>query len=146
MDRWLVLLFLCGCLGLATMKCVYSFVDKDKNAEEKKVVAFLEAEGYTFGYASYWNANIMTELSNGAVEVANIADFEDMSFFLWSSPMKYYREDYHQGKTFLLLTGEQKEEYAALSVVQTGTMVYEDENYVVIHFESADEVLKGQAK
>lgn len=146
LDRWLVLLFLCGCLGLATMKCVYSFVDKDKNVEEKKVVAFLEAEGYTFGYASYWNANIMTELSDGAVEVANIADFEEMSFFRWSSPMKYYAKDYHQGKTFLLLTKEQREECGDLPVMQDGTAVYEDESYVVLHYDSIGEVLKEQVK
>ena len=142
LDRWLVLLFLCGCMGLATMKCVYSFIDKDKNAEEKKVVAFLEENGYTFGYASYWNANIMTELSDGVVEVANIADFEDMSFFRWSSPMRYYEADYHQGKTFLLLAEEQREKYGVLSLIQGGNVVYEDEAYTVIHFDSVEEVLK----
>ncbi|MBR6666077.1 MAG: hypothetical protein IKL22_10240 [Lachnospiraceae bacterium] len=144
LDRWLVLLFLCGCMGLATMKCVYSFIDKDKNAEEKKVVAFLEENGYTFGYASYWNANIMTELSDGVVEVANIADFEDMSFFRWSSPMRYYEADYHQGKTFLLLAEEQREKYGVLYLLQGGNVVYEDETYTVIHFDSVNEVLKEQ--
>lgn len=146
LDRWLVLLFLCGCMGLATLKCVYSFVDKDKNAEEKKVVAFLEQEGYTFGYASYWNANIMTELSDGAVEVANIGDFEEMTFFRWSSPMRYYEADYHQGKTFLLLAEEQREKYAALPVVKSGNVVYEDETYTVIHFDSVENVLMGQSR
>ncbi|MBR3825848.1 MAG: hypothetical protein IKJ39_11710 [Lachnospiraceae bacterium] len=144
LDRWLVLLFLCGCLGLATMKCVYSFIDKDKNAEEKKVVAFLEENGYTFGYASYWNANIMTELSDGAVEVANISDFEEMSFFRWSSPMRYYEADYHQGKTFLLLAEEQRVKYGVLFLMQGGNVVYEDETYTVVHFDSVEEVLKGQ--
>ena len=30
----------------------------------------LVEEGYTFGYATYWNANILQELSGGKVEVA----------------------------------------------------------------------------
>lgn len=140
LDRYLVLLFLCGCLGLGTVKCVYSFVDKDKNAEEKKVAAFLEAEGYSFGYASYWNANIMTELSDGVLEVANIGDFETMSYFRWSSPMKYYETDYHQGKTFLLMTGEQREEYSDLKVLKNGKQIYADDTYVVFHYDSVQEV------
>lgn len=140
LDKILVALFLCGCLGLSTMKCVYSFIDKDKNAEEKKVAAYLAENDYTFGYASYWNANIMTELTNGKVEVANVLDFADMSYFLWSSPMKYYQEGYHQGKTFLLLTKEQMGEYAEADAVQAGEVVYEDGSYVVLHFEGVEEI------
>ena len=112
----------------------------------RRIVAFLEEKGYTFGYASYWNANIMTELSDGAVEVANIADFEEMSFFRWSSPMKYYETDYHQGKTFLLLAEDQREKYGELFLMPGGNVVYEDETYMVIHFDSVKEVLKGQNK
>ena len=144
LDKLLVMLFLCGCLGLSTLKCVYSFVDKDKNVEEKKVAAFLEKEGYTFGYASYWNANILTELSDGAVEVANVLDFEDMSFFYWSSPMKYYEEGYHTGKTFLLLTAEEMVKFAEAEAVRSGEVVYEDEAYTVLHFDKVEEIPVGE--
>lgn len=143
LDKVLVFLFLCGCLGLSTMKCVYSFVDKDKNAEEKKVAAYLEENDYTFGYASYWNANIMTELTNGKVEIANIQDFADMSYFRWSSPMKYYEEGYHSGKTFLLLTQEQFGEYTEAAAVMAGEVVYEDEEYVVLHYDAVSEIPFG---
>ena len=141
-DKLLVLLFVTGCLGLGTLKCVYSFVDKDKNAEEKKVAAFLQEKEYSFGYASYWNANIMTELTDGYVEVANINHFDDMSFFRWSSPMKYYEPGYHQGKTFLLMTQEQLAEYISLPVVSVGEKVYEDEAYVVLHYDSVEELFQ----
>lgn len=144
LDKILVVVFLCGCLGLSTLKCVYSFVDKDKNLEEKKVAAYLEKEGYTFGYASYWNANILTELTNGAVEVANILDVEDMSYFRWSSPMKYYEEGYHTGKTFLLLTNEEIVKFAEAKVVALGQVVYEDEEYTVLHFDSISQVPLGK--
>ncbi len=140
LDKILVIVFLCGCLGLSTLKCVYSFVDKDKNLEEKKVAAYLEQEGYTFGYASYWNANILTELTNGAVEVANILNVEDMSYFRWSSPMKYYEEGYHTGKTFLLLTKEETLKFADSEAVALGQIVYEDEEYTVLHFDSVSQI------
>ena len=110
--------------------------------EEKKVAAFLQENEYSFGYASYWNANIMTELTDGYVEVANIREFEDMSYFYWSSPMKYYEPDYHKGKTFLLMTQEQLAEHAELSVVSEGEKVYEDETYVVLHYDSVEEIIQ----
>lgn len=145
-DRILVFLFLCACLGLSTLKCVYSFVDKDKNEEEKKVVVFLQEKQYPFGFATYWNANIMTELSDGYVEVANITDFKDMKYFRWSSPRKYYEDGYYQGKAFLLLTKEQWEQNVAIPLLSKGRMVYEDDVYVVLHYDSVDKIQENIMK
>ena len=141
-DKTIVFLLLAFCLGLSTMKCVYSFIDKDKNAEEKLVVAYLEENGYDFGYASYWNANIMTELSDGKVEIANINKFEDMSFFLWSTPRKYYDRDYHEGKAFVLMTLEEYQTYNDNPVMRTGQKVYEDNTYVVLHYNTTEEIIQ----
>ena len=141
LDRLLLTLLLCGALGLTTAKCVYSFADKDKNQDRRPVAAFLEEQGYTFGYASYWNGNILTELTDGKVEVANIHEIDRMDPFTWSSPVKYYREGYHQGKTFLLLTDQEAEEYARVPAVAAGRVVYEEQGYVVLHYDSTEEVL-----
>ena len=142
LDRILVTLFLCGTLGLASVKCVYSFLDKDKNAEEKQVAAFLQEKAYDFGYATYWNANIMTELTDGDVEVANVLQVDDMSMFYWSSPKRYYAEGYHEGKTFLLLTVEEADKYEDAQALSRGEIVYQDENYVVYHYDTVEELLQ----
>lgn len=141
-DKSVVFVLLAFCLGLSTMKCVYSFIDKDKNAEEKIVAAYLEENGYEFGYASYWNANIMTELSDGKVEVANINKYEDMSYFLWSTPMKYYDQNYHTGKTFILMTQEEYQVYCDNPVIKTGEKIYEDSAYIVLHYDSKEEIIR----
>lgn len=145
LDRLLLTLLLCGALGLATAKCVYSFADKDKNQDRRPVAVFLEEQGYTFGYASYWNGNIMTELTHGRVEVANIHEIDRMDMFTWSSPVRYYREGYHQGKTFLLLTAREAEEYASTPAVAAGRVVYEGSGYVVLHYDSPEELLSFSA-
>ena len=141
LDRFLITAGLCVCLGLATAKTVFSYVSTDKNEDKKAVASFLESGDYEFGYATYWNANIMTELTDGQVEVANLKDVEDLSFFLWSSPKKYYEEDYHTGKTFLLLTAEEAREHALSPAVLAGRIVFEDGNYTVYEYESAKEFL-----
>ncbi len=140
LDRLLLTVFLCGALTLTTAKCVYSFIDKDKNADKRPVAAYLEEQGYTFGYASYWNGNIMTELTDGAVEIANIHEIDRMDLFTWSSPMKYYQEGYHDGKTFILLTAQEAAEYAQVPVIAAGKAVYEGQGYVVLHYDSVEEL------
>lgn len=140
LDRLLLTILLCGALTLTTAKCVYSFIDKDKNADKRPVAAYLEEQGYTFGYASYWNGNIMTELTDGAVEIANIHEIDRMDLFTWSSPMKYYQEGYHSGKTFILLTAQEAAEYGQVPVIAAGETVYEGQGYVVLHYDSVEEL------
>jgi len=135
-DRFLVCFVLSGCMLLAAAKTVYSYISTDKNENRREVAAFLEAEDYTFGYATYWHANIMQELTDGAVEVANLYQAPQLEDFHWSSPVKYYDEAYHTGKVFLLLTVEEAAECAAHPAVQKGKVIYEDAHYVVYHFDS----------
>ena len=74
-----------------------SFLTVDKNETKRPVAEFLAGNGYDFGFATYNNANIITELTNGEVEIGNIGDPEHLEYFKWSSPMKYYEEGYHAG-------------------------------------------------
>lgn len=138
LDRVLLAFLLCGALGLTTAKCVYSFIDKDKNEDRRPVAAYLEEQGYTFGYATYWNGNIITELTDGQVEIANIHEIDKMDMFTWSSPVRYYQEGYHEGKTFILLTAQEAAEYAQVPVIAAGEVVYDQQGYVVLHYDSAD--------
>ena len=107
---------------------------------------FLQENGYEFGYASYWNANIITELTDGKVEVANVLDPVSLEYFKWSSPMKYYEENYRDGEVFLLLTAEETAEAAESRAVQTGKVVYEDNAYTVFVYESAEVLLNCSEK
>ena len=140
-DKIIVAILLIGCLLLTTFKCTYSYIDKDKNSDLRIVTTVLVEEGYTFGYASYWNANIITELSNGSVEVANVLEFDEMSFFKWSSPMKYYEADYHKDKVFVLLTNEEYEEYKDSKRLAEGTTIYQDDAYRILNYASMEDVI-----
>lgn len=135
LDRLVAGVLLAGCLFLGTAKVVYSFVATDKNEDTRAVAGFLEENGYEFGYATYWNANIITELTDGKVEVANITAPESMEFFKWSSPAKYYTAEYADRASFLLLTAEEAEEYSGSQAADKMVKVYEEKNYVVFGLE-----------
>ncbi len=140
-DKLAVALLLVGCLCLSTAKTVLSFVTADKNEDKRAVALFLEENGYNFGFATYTNGNIITELTNGEVEIANIGDPEYLEYFKWSSPMKYYEEDYHEGEVFLLLTAGEATEFAQAQAVQKGRNVYEDGKYTVLVYENRHELM-----
>ena len=141
LDKVTVGLLLGVCLLLGTGKTVLSFITVDKNEDKRAVAEFLEDNGYTFGFATYTNANIITELTEGAVEIANVGDPKYLEYFRWSSSVRYYQEGYHEGETFLLLTAEEAAKFGDTQAVTEGMNVYEDGNYVVLVYESVDALM-----
>lgn len=141
-DKAVVAFLLAFGLLLGSAKTTLSFMTVDKNKAERPAAEFLVQNGYDFGYATYWNANIMTELTDGQTEVANILDPESLTFFTWSTPMKYYEENYHTGRVFLLLTTEEASAYAGCRAVLIGEKVFEDDGYIVYAYENAEELLE----
>lgn len=145
-DKLVAGALLAFCFLLGAAKVTLSFLTVDKNAGRRNVATFLEAEGYSFGFATYWNANIVTELTDGAVEAANIGDPESLEYFKWSSPVRYYEEAYHPGEVFLLLTAEEAEAYADAGALRAGEQVYRDGGYVVFAYGSREELMGCAAR
>lgn len=141
-DRLVVGVLLSACLLLATGKTVMSYMTVDKNEARRPVAEYLQQNDYAFGYATYWNANIITELTDGAVEIANVGDGRDLEYFKWSSPMKYYQNGYHKGEVFLLLTLQEAAECADAETIKQGEIRYQDDAYIVYVYESAEKLLQ----
>lgn len=64
---------------------------------------WLVENGYTFGYATYWNANVNTVLTEKKLEYCALAPNSVTSPFFGGMQRKYYKHKYHEGKTFILL-------------------------------------------
>lgn len=97
-------------------------------------MAFLQEQGYTFGYATFWNSSVTEYLSNGTIEVGHLGGENGVAApYEWLSKKAYYKPGYHEGKTFLLLA--RTEEAGMLNgdftVMEDGVKVYEDEYYAV---------------
>ena len=125
---------------LAGMKTYFSFITSDKNETRYEVAEYLVEEGYTFGYASYWNSNIMTEVSDGKLEMANIWSFEDLDDFRWSSRMSSYEAK--KGKVFLIAGKDELTELEEHGMLEQQEIIFENEDYTVLHFDSQEEFLK----
>lgn len=132
---------------------------------KEQMVAWLEKKGYTQGYATYWNANDIIEISDGRLDVwamgssrdadvITTAWLEDPSNFPWLEEKRHAEEE-PKGKVFLILrfyeTGQVidagrsvGEPVATFSGYERTRLYEQDEqdeetvDYAIYEFESAD--------
>ncbi len=139
-DRVAVCLILGASLAVAGAKTYYSFISNDKNEARYDMAAFLVEEGYEFGYASYWNSNIMTEVSDGELEMANLWSIESLGDFKWSSKVSSYEPK--EGKVFLIVDREEQAAAKAHGISAQEQVIFENDEYVVFHFDAQEDFLK----
>lgn len=85
------------------------FQVKDKKAELTEVVNFLTEQGYDKGYASYWECNIVTEMTSGNIPMVLLKNYKEdeganLAYRNWLT-LLWNRESPCQ-KPFLLLTND----------------------------------------
>lgn len=136
-DRVAVCLILGGCLTLAGVKTYYSFVNNDKNENRYEMAEYLVSEGYEFGYASYWNSNIMTEISDGRLDMANLWSLESLGDFKWSSKVSSYEPK--EGKLFLIAGKDELYAVEEAGMLEKQKVIFENEAFIVLHFDSQQE-------
>lgn len=131
----MILILAAGIIGLTSLYGEL-WQDAKYNDCEKRYgyLQFLEENEYTFGYATFWNASVTEYLSNGEIKVGNLGGEDGVAApYEWLSPKAYYREGFHEGKSFLLLarTEEAGMKNGDFTVMPDGVKVYEDEYYAI---------------
>ena len=125
----IVCFFVVGC-----MRTYYSLTVNDYNEDRYASIAFLQKEGLKFGYATSWNAGIIMELTNGEIEMVNMHDIESGTPALQTCPKKWFTGE-PVDNPFLLLSQEEYQRYQNSPVVSQGTLVYEDEAFVILLYD-----------
>lgn len=107
-------------------------LSKDENTDKAAVTQFLDKQGYTLGYGTFWNANVFTQLTDGKIEMCNIRYEDDP----WLTTSRYYAPDYKAGqKTFIILSQKEIDSDPKLNSIQIGTKVYSDKYYTVYEYQ-----------
>ena len=114
--RRLAALFLaCATLGMAAVQIRDSMASPERGAEDFAAAQALADSGLTLGYATFWNANVMTELTNGRVEVVAMRIAEDDAgrgtpvFDVWLEAEENLGKSAPQERVFLLLESAQRQ-------------------------------------
>lgn len=101
-------------IGISTLDSYKNYSEIDKTAELKNVVSFLQEEGYENGYGTFWNASILTELSNGSLEMW---DWNDGNVSYIDTTYRWAQDKAHEykhptGKVFLLFSEWEASNYS----------------------------------
>lgn len=136
--RLLTCVFLLAMVGLSVYTMNSYAQSSRKNLEISSderlgAMQYLLDNDLDFGYATFWNADIFEEFSNGELEVANIAVSEDgvMYPFTWLTPLKYYEAGYKDGEVFVLLTKPEVETLQTTVGINGMNKKYEDDHFVI---------------
>jgi hypothetical protein len=129
-------LFICGIAfviissGLMRL-CVLPTYDFNKHRNDS--ISYIEENNLRFGFASFWNANIITELTNGRIEMLGLSsDINAISG--WLHVIAYENPDHYKSETFLLLT---KKEWGQDKNLAPRKPDYEDADFVIFRYPSA---------
>ena len=108
------------------------FTDREITYKLEPVVDFLVENGYERGYAEFWNGNIITEMSDGAVRIVNIHYYPDTGNSYFNPWLCLKTNRTLEGtKDFLLLEKGQQQSFESKKGLTKVERVYEDENYVI---------------
>jgi hypothetical protein len=141
-SHFLVLFILIAVFGHGTVK-FNSLMARNSTAERMGYLDFLLENNFDFGFATSLNANVTTELANGAVEVSGLIQTEaGFKKYDWLSPVKYDDPAYHTGKTFLLLTEEEWQELRGTGGFAQKRPDFEDDHFTVLIYPSSEAIYR----
>ena len=89
--------------------------------------------GYTQGISEFWTANMITELSNGEIDMWSVLKYTDEDYYAWLQKEDHLGHD-PQGRFFLIMKLDDEiavEEYAVWQRHTDLQYIYSDDVYIV---------------
>lgn len=114
--------------------------------ELKEITAYLEDEEIKTGYATFWNANILTELSDGYIDVYCWSDREKIEnleninqLYEWLQLVSHV-EEVPSGKLFILLSKDEYEFFPWKDRLDEKGTDYQTDSYLMYLFDDYEEL------
>ncbi len=136
--------------GSERMDQVYDglgFQTKDKAAQMEELTAYLISNGYDAGYASHWECNIITEITDGQLPMTNLmARMEpDGSIYIhryyWLTSL--WQMEAPKEKPFFILETHQLDAFEESIHSQYCTLVYSDDFHCAFSIDDLDGFVSG---
>ncbi len=149
--RMIFFLLLCVQMGGSTfLMQKETWQQKDaaeaRGADMMDAADFLQAEGYTHGYGTFWNVRVMQERTQGKLTMTGVVPVEteegaasavSLDVIRWLEPDEYSDLDICPGKTFLLLTAEEEKTIMPWIAMTGAPRIYQNDTYRIYGFESS---------
>lgn len=120
---------------LNTAATAKAFAVNNDNIYKQDAARYLVSEGYDYGYASFWNANVLTELSNGGIEVCILEKWDTFKVNDWLMKVEFIEKESEE-KVFLLIDEKEEETVLEYPYASEKFLVYENAEYKVYSYEN----------
>lgn len=106
-----------------------------------EVVQTLLENGCTQGYASFWNGQVLTELSNGEIAVWSVTSPNTLLVQAWLQETSRTTQE-PQGRVFILINHNIDEEVDKnpFALSGRGEIIMDDDDYWIVVYDSVEEV------
>lgn len=135
------------CMFVQSTNYFWYYAYRDKGmvpTQEEKVASWLVENNYTKGLGTFWNSAILTELSNGRIEMWNIqsdnyySDWSSLELYEWLQ-VKSHRDALPTGPVFLIVNSD---EIDAINKhpYMTAVPAFSTGKYTIFTFDSTDDM------
>lgn len=150
--KFLIIVFMTGLL-ISSINFYIGESKIDSTFELRHISNILEKNEYRNGYATFWNANIMEELSNGYLEIWDWGEASWSNVNSVNTIYKWAQKKEHeiktpQGKVFWILTEEEKTNFPFTKNVTNDYLLYQSDTggqeqlkYLVYGFDSYEKMI-----
>ena len=113
---------------------LYGYRQGDVNYE--MAADWLLENGYTQGYATFWNANVLTELTDGQIEVFAVENWDTGSMNPWLQ-RKDHAQRTPEGRVFAIFRASELE--AGVPGCDEEHLIYASDELAVVVYDSDEE-------
>lgn len=137
------MLALTGIFALQSLVFVRNYMPKDE-LPQKEAAAWLAQNGYTSGYATFWNGNVLTELSDGALDVYAVNEWADGTLNPWLQKTAHF-EELPAGKVFVYVDAAELAQ-GEMPFADEGRRVWASDSAEIYSYDSAGELIAQCAR
>ena len=150
-----ILICFCFCLFVQSTNYFWYYAFKDrglKSTPEQEAAAWLQENDYSKGFATFWNSDILTELSDGDIEMWTLhndqirSDWSGCELYEWLQ-VRSHRDALPDGQVFLAVSSEECDELFSLPKM-SARPAFSNEKLSIFTFDSAEDMfmqLSGSA-
>lgn len=132
---------LCG-LSLSAASFYNQLRTVDENVGRRQAVEFLVSQGYTDGFATFWNADVCTELSNGTLELwawpEGSTELTDPLAVHPGLQLISHRITPPEGRLFVLFSEEEMQTFTLPQKLDAGQILYQENGFTIYGYDSYD--------
>ena len=148
---YLITIFCLIISGICSYK-IYFIPNKNNNSDLIKIADYLKDNGYSYGYGTFWDSNILTEFSNGQLEMHNwidcVGDCSSMknvnninNIHEWLQISNHATEK-PSGKVFMILSNNEYDNVGWWKQdLHDNDLIYKTDNYRIFGYDSYDDML-----